>query len=247
MHNEQNRAPLGRADIHMHTTASDGHYTVREVLDHIAAAAALDVIAITDHDVLDASLWAWANRARYPFDIIPGVEVSSADGHVLALWVTQPIPPGLSLAETAAAIHEQGGMAVLAHPFEPLVSAAAALRYLRTPEVLLHAGIDALEVHNASTPTPGNNWLARRTAATLGMAITGGSDAHTLGGIGAGITRFPGCSAADLRAALLAGETSAEGKAWPIIDYLRHLRGSTRKKSSSSSVMSTPLTRQIRP
>jgi predicted metal-dependent phosphoesterase TrpH len=238
---------LGRADIHMHTTASDGFYTVQQVLDHVARLGTLDVVAITDHDVLDASLWAYANRTRYPFDIIPGVEISSVDGHVLGLWITQPVPRGLSLAETAAAVHELGGLAVLAHPFEPLISPVASLRYLRRPEVLLQARVDALEVHNASTPTPGNNWLARRIAAKLALAVTGGSDAHTLGGIGAGITRFPGYSAADLRAALLAGETSAEGEAWPITDYLRHLRGSTRRKLSAFSVTSTRLSRQTRP
>ena len=239
-------APLGRADIHMHTTASDGFYSVQQVLDHIARLGALDVVAITDHDVLDASLWAYANRTRYPFDIVPGVEISSAEGHVLGLWITQPVPRGLSLAETAAAVHELGGLAVLAHPFELLISPAASLRYLRTPAVLLQAGVDALEVHNASTPTPGNNWLARRIAATLSLAVTGGSDAHTLGGIGAGMTRFPGRSAANLRAALLAGETSAEGTAWPITDYLRHLHGSTRRKLSAFSATNTRLSRQTR-
>src|SRR5215813_1872643 len=80
----------GRADIHMHTTASDGFSDVRTVLSHIARTGKLDVIAITDHDVLDSSLWAYNHRAKYPFEIIPGVEVSSAEGHVLALWVTQP-------------------------------------------------------------------------------------------------------------------------------------------------------------
>ena len=85
----------GRADIHMHTTASDGFSSVEAVLDHIAELGTLDVIAITDHDVLDSSLWAYNHRAQYPFEIIPGVEVSSADGHVLGLWVTQPIDKGM--------------------------------------------------------------------------------------------------------------------------------------------------------
>jgi predicted metal-dependent phosphoesterase TrpH len=236
----------GRADIHMHTTASDGLYTIQQVLAYIARLGTLDVIAITDHDVLDASLWAYAHRDRYAFDIVPGVEVTSADGHVLALWVTQPIPAGLSLAETATAVHEQGGVAVLAHPFEMFINPAAPLRYLCQPQVLLQAGIDALEVHNASTPTPGNNWLARRIAAKLTFAVTGGSDAHTLGGIGAGITRFPGHSAADLRAALLAGATSAEGEAWPITDYLRHLRGSTLRKWNAFSATNSRLSRPTR-
>jgi predicted metal-dependent phosphoesterase TrpH len=220
----------GRADLHMHTTASDGFATVQQVLDYIARRGTLDVIAITDHDTLDASLWAYDHRDRYPFDVIPGLEVSSAGGHVLALWVTQPIPRGLSLEETVSAIHEQDGVAVLAHPYEVMVGWRAVWRYLRDPQILAQSGLDALEVHNASTPTPGNNWLARRVAQRLGMTMTGGSDAHTLGGIGCGITRFAGHTAADLRRAILTGQTAAEGFAWPIRDYLRILPACTGRK-----------------
>ncbi len=210
---------IGRADIHMHTTASDGFYSVQQVLDHIARLGTLDVIAITDHDTLDASLWAYANRARYPFDIIPGVEVSSAEGHVLALWVTRPIPAGLSLAETAAAIHEQGGMAILAHPFELVVCTAAVMRHLRHPERVRAAGIDAVEIHNAGALTPGNNLLARRLARQLNMPAVGNSDAHSLKAIGRGATYFPGRSAADFRQAVSAGLTVVEGAGWPLPDY----------------------------
>ena len=212
-----------RADIHIHTTASDGFATVEQVLDHIARVGTLSVVAITDHDVLDASLWAYTHRDHYPFELIPGVEVSSADGHVLALWVTQPIAAGMSLKETAAAIHEQGGVAVLAHPFEVTVYAGAISRYLRHPEVVQEAGIDAIEVHNAGTITPGCNLLARRLAAQLGMSITGGSDGHSLVALGRGWTRFPGTTADDLRAALIQGETTAGGHSWPLADYLRLL------------------------
>jgi predicted metal-dependent phosphoesterase TrpH len=112
-----NTQRLGRADVHMHTSASDGLPSVRELLDYVAQRGHLDVIAITDHDVLDASLEAYEQRQRYPFDIIPGVEVTSAEGHVLGLWVTCPIPMGMSLAETTAAIHEQGGNRDSSAPF----------------------------------------------------------------------------------------------------------------------------------
>jgi hypothetical protein len=230
----------------MHTTASDGTASAREVLDYIAKLGTLDVIAITDHDVLDASLWAYAQREHYPFDIVPGVEVSSRGGHVLALWVTQPIRKGMSLADTTAAIHEQGGLAILAHPFEMLVSPQACLRYVRTPEVLIQDGIDALEIHNAGTPTPGNNWMAARMAEKLGFTVTGNSDAHTLTAIGCGITHFRGHSADDLRQALVSGETTVEGRSWPTIDYLRLLPGSAQRKLNAVLGMSTRLIRQTR-
>jgi predicted metal-dependent phosphoesterase TrpH len=211
------------ADIHIHTTASDGFASVEQVLDHITRLGTLSVVAITDHDVLDASLWAYSQRANYPFDIIPGVEVSSADGHVLALWVTQPIAAGMSLKETAAAIHAQGGLAVLAHPFEATVQAGVISRYLRNPEVVREAGIDAIEIHNAGTLTPGANLLAPRLAARLGIPVTGGSDGHSLKAIGRGWTRFPGSTADDLRAALMRRATTAGGSSWPLADYVRLL------------------------
>ncbi len=81
----------GRADLHMHTTVSDGTATVEQMLDHIVQRGDLDVIAITDHDRLAASLWAYSHRELYPFEIIPGVEVTSSDAHILGLWVTEPI------------------------------------------------------------------------------------------------------------------------------------------------------------
>jgi hypothetical protein len=229
----------GLADLHMHTTDSDGFSPVDAVLNHIADHTHLNVIAITDHDAIDASLWAYTHRDQYPFDIVPGVEVSSRDGHVLALWVTHLIPRDMSLADTAAAIHDQGGIAILAHPFEVFVHGLATWRYLTHPEVLLEANIDAVEVHNSGALTPFAGQLARRMARQLQLPVVGNSDAHSLKGIARGITHFKGKSALDLRHALVNHETVAEGTAWPIIDYLKLLPGTTRRKLSGSLEMST--------
>lgn len=228
----------------MHTRASDGFADVRDVLGHIAERKQLDVIAITDHDTLEASLWAYQHRHRYPFDIIPGVEVSSADGHILALWVTQPIRPARPLAETVAAIHQQGGIAILAHPFELGVSSSLFWHHLRHPHLILQAGIDAIETFNAAVPTPGGNWLARRLAHRLNLPVIGGSDAHTLGGIGCGLTHFPGRSATDLRAAIQKGQTRSTGHKWPLQDYLHYLSGSLQHKfNGTPSPDHVPLSR----
>lgn len=213
----------GRADVHIHTTASDGFASIHQILGYIARKQLLDVIAITDHDVMDASLWAYDHRANYPFEIIPGVEVTSAEGHVLALWVTQPIPKGLSLKETVDAIHEQGGMAILAHPFELIVCPDGAARYLVRPSAVQEAGVDAIEIHNAGAMTPGNNILARRLARRLGLPTVGNSDAHSLEAIGRGITRFQGKTAADFRQAVWKCETTVVGTSWPLRDYARLL------------------------
>jgi predicted metal-dependent phosphoesterase TrpH len=220
---------LGRADLHMHTTASDGLPTAEKLLDHVARRNNLDVIAITDHDTLDASLWAYERRNSYPFDIVPGEEVSTAEGHVLALWIRERIPTNLSLAETSAAIHEQGGIAILAHPFHIHLSEVLHnfWRYLKRPEHLTESDINGLEVHNAGIVFPGCNLLARWLARKLNMAVTGSSDAHSLGAIGSGVTRFPGHSAADLRLALEQRLTVAKGKPWPLVEYLKMLHAAS--------------------
>ena len=241
------RPLTGRADLHIHTRASDGTATARAVLDHIARRGALDVIAITDHDVLDASLWACDQRERYPFDIIPGVEVTTAEGHMLALWVTQPIPRKLSLAETVVAIHEQGGVAVLAHPFEPMIAPLACIRHYRNPGVLITMGIDAIETINAGALTPGHNWLARRVFESQDIAVVGNSDAHMPGCIGTGRTRFHGRTADDLRESLARRETVAEGTTWPLTVYLRYSISSIRQKLTGSLAANSPSPRPTRP
>lgn len=240
---------LGRADLHMHTCVSDGLFTVQEVLDHVARRGHLDVIAITDHDRIDAALWAYEHCDDYPFDIIPGIEVTSAVGHVLGLWVTRVIPRRLSLAETVAAIHEQGGVAILAHPYHFHLSIVMRnfMRYTRRPEVLLEARLDAIEAHNAGVLMLGNNILAYRLAHKVGFAITGGSDAHTLGAIGSGQTRFPGRTAADLRQAIASARTAVEGKSWPLIDYWNFSRRSITNTLSGFLAANSPSNRRIQP
>lgn len=233
----------GRADLHMHTTASDGIAPACAMLDEVARRGDLDVIAITDHDVLDASLWACEQQKYYDFEIVPGVEVTSADGHVLGLWVTRPIPKQMSLAETAAAIHEQGGIAVLAHPFEPMIAPHTLWRYFRRPEVLMESAIDAVEIVNAGAFTPGHNWVAQRVFKRVPIPVVGNSDAHMPASIGTGLTHFRGHTAADLRQALAAGQTAAEGTPWPLTVYLKLSIASIQRKRNVSSEVKLPSTR----
>lgn len=219
-------AHLGTADLHIHTNTSDGKYGVQTLLEFVALNRPhLDVIAITDHDKLDSALWAYERRHLYPFDIVPGIEVSSQAGHILALWVTRPIPAHMSLEETAQAIREAGGISILAHPFHIEMDFVRrnARRFWNTPEVLLSAGIHGVEVHNAGIVTPLSNWTARLMAKRIGITQLGNSDAHTLGAIGAGRTRFAGKTADDLRNAIVNATTTAEGSAWKITDYIEYL------------------------
>jgi predicted metal-dependent phosphoesterase TrpH len=234
----------GRADLHIHTNMSDGVNSVQDVLDHVALRGDLDVIAITDHDCIDASLWAYERRNLYPFEIVPGLEVTSADGHVLALWVTEVIAAGMSLAETAAAVHAAGGVAILAHPLEPTISPRAFMRYFTQPTVLLQAEIDAVEVMNAGAITPGCNWLAARVFRNVAIPKVGNSDAHIATSIGSGVTRFAGRSAADLRTAIAEGQTAAEGTPWPITTYLKLLQISLSQRQNAPSATKSPFVPQ---
>jgi predicted metal-dependent phosphoesterase TrpH len=206
---------LGRADLHIHTLASDGTSSIEEILAHAVDVAGLDVIAITDHERIDAALAARAvARTRdLPLEVVVGEEVTTRGGHLLALFIEEPIRPLRSLRSTIAAIHEQGGLAIPAHPLVPypLCAQAFALRrLLADPDPAVHP--DGLETFN---PTAlGRPWHGRvvRFADEHGLAAIGSSDAHAAGAVGTGHTSFPGRSAEDLRQAILGRLTHSHGE-----------------------------------
>ncbi len=113
---------LGRADLHLHTHASDGLMSARDLVDHVARETDLDVIAITDHDETCASLEAreWAARQGYRVQVVPGVEVTTRDGHLLALWVEERPPALRDLQVTAEWVLARGGLCIAPHPFTRL-------------------------------------------------------------------------------------------------------------------------------
>ena len=112
---------LGRADLHIHTLASDGTAGVLEILDHVEANLDLDVIAITDHERIDAALagQAIARDRGLRLEVVVGEEITTLGGHLLGLWLETPVRPFRSLRSTIAAIHDQGGLAIPAHPLVP--------------------------------------------------------------------------------------------------------------------------------
>lgn len=191
------------ADIHLHTTASDGLYSPRQVVEWAAEHTDLAVIAITDHNTMDGVLEAAEVAKDLPIELVPGMEIDSTDGHVLALWIRDPVPAGMSARETVDAIHEQGGIAIAAHPFAPKWWAKHGL--CRGDERVYDAvPFDAFEIHNATPLLFHANLRARRYVKRNPgrFAVTGGSDAHILSAIGATRTLFPGRTAADLRRAI---------------------------------------------
>ena len=221
-----------RADLHVHTTYSGDFSTPLQVL-RVAARRRLDAVAITDHDTIEGALEAAFLAQSDPLlpQVIIGEEVSSAEGHILGLFLQERVPPGLSAADTVASIHRQGGLAVAAHPFwsaSPNSLGEAPLDSRRG------VGFDGIEVANGAPVLSmmRANRQAKRYQPASGMAATGGSDAHHALSVGWSHTRFEGGNVSDLRLAL-AGRTTTPGRLfvnpaglahYAVLGLLRHPR-----------------------
>ena len=225
------------ADLHMHTTASDGTASPTEVLAWVAEETDLKVIAICDHNTNEGAIEAAAHAYEYGVEVVVGQEVESSDGHILGLWTPQLVIPGMCAKDTIAAIHRQGGLAIAAHPYAPKWWARHGLCRGET-EVYDTAGYDGIEVANSTPLLFLANFHARRywRENSSRLAATGGSDAHILSAIGTSRTLFPGSTAADLRAALEAHTTTGYGPSFnPLrpLSYARKIREIKRRDAES--------------
>jgi len=210
-----------KADLHIHTTHSDGTATVIEVLQHVAENTDLDVIAITDHDCIEGAVQASKLAGHYGIQVIIGEEVSTADGHLLALYIHEPLPRGRSATETIRAIHAQGGLAIAPHPFDHLVASLG-----RRNPTLEGWAFDGIEVFNAGVyrTERGCNHHAVRVAQQRKQTMLGNSDSHSLATIGRGYTLFDGSAentAKDLYRAIQHGQTQWGGSYWRTTDHLK--------------------------
>ncbi len=211
---------MGKADLHIHSTYSDGSQSVAAILAHVERCTDLDIIAITDHDCIEGALRArdLAAAQHLRLSVLVGAEISTRDGHLLALGIEQLIPAALSMAETVAAIHEQGGVAIAAHPLSWWCPSAS-----RAVLDDLRGVLDGLEVINGSfAGLPTNLRLPAINEAHYGMAESGGSDAHTLSAIGSAYTHFAGSTIADLLRAIRTRQTRAEGGLWSVRAFLQY-------------------------
>lgn len=202
---------MGKADLHVHTRVSDGLATVEQLLEYVEHCTDLDVVAVTDHEDVRGGLRAreLAARRGYRFEVIPGSEVTTLQGHVIALFIERDPPSFRAVEFTLAMIHDAGGLAIAPHPLSWLTRSIGE-RMLNALAERGEAGVgfDGIEVANAS-PAGRRTALraARLNAERWGLATVGSSDAHHLEHVGGGWTEFPGRTAADLRAALEAGAT----------------------------------------
>jgi len=203
---------MGKADLHIHTIYSwDGTCSVAAVLKQAADAAKLDVIAITDHDEVDGALEAFELAPAYGIEVVPGSEVSTADGHLIVLFVREKVPAGLSLSETVLAVGERGGLCIAAHPTargSSSLRAETIRAALGDPQVA--RTLVGIEVFNAGIVHRGGNINAQALARMLPVAPIGSSDSHLIWTIGRGATNFAGHTSHDLRRALEARSTQVD-------------------------------------
>jgi predicted metal-dependent phosphoesterase TrpH len=202
---------FGRADLHLHTRASDGLMSARDLVDHVEHETDLDVIAITDHDETTASLDARERAVRqgYRVQVIPGVEVTTRDGHLLALFVEERPPALRSLLATAEWVLARGGLLIAPHPFTRWTHSLNIRALRAATDAHLLAGVEVL---NASLAGRASRPHALRFVDQHQLAAVGSSDAHMLSMVGLARTRFAGRTPQHLRRAIDTNRTVAEGR-----------------------------------
>ena len=173
-------------DLHMHTSWSHDCTVDPADLVMYAEAIGLGAIAVTDHNVSGGALETAELARGHDLVVIPGEEIKTdGQGEVIGLFLQEEIPGGLSFPDTIAAIHDQGGLVYLPHPFDRLHSIpdpATLHRHL--------ADIDVFEVYNARLLFESYNDEAMRFATKYNLTVGAGSDAHVLQGVGTGGLRM---------------------------------------------------------
>ena len=203
---------LSAAETHSHTLASDGMVTAAQLV-RAAAAIGLSVISITDHDTLSPLAEAIEVGAALGVDVVQGEEVTCSFPpgiHVVATYIERPIRMHMSIEDTVDAIHDAGGLAVIAHPFMPTWFASITERRLR--RLLETRSIDGIEVRHTAPVLPGT-WrrlddFCSAHRERVGALVAAGDShfgAHDLGRL---VSVYPGRGAADLRRAIEARTTS---------------------------------------
>jgi predicted metal-dependent phosphoesterase TrpH len=158
-------------DLHCHTRYSPDSLTTVEALLYWMDRRGLDMVSITDHNTIAGAL---DFQSRAPDRFLVGEEIKTSQGELLALFVVEEVPPGLSIQETIDRVRVQGGLVGVSHPLDRVRGEAVG------PDVLddIHIQLDFVEVLNARTTFPSDNQRARELAARWGLPGSAGSDAH---------------------------------------------------------------------
>jgi predicted metal-dependent phosphoesterase TrpH len=196
--------------MHIHTCGSYDCLSDPEDVLRAAHGAGLDMVCITDHNEIERAL---ALRERYPAHVVVGEEVKTAEGvDVIGLFLAERIPKGTPARETCAAIHAQGGIVYMPHPFAP--GRARGGRLLDA----IGDVVDAVEGFNGRMHVAQLNERAVRWGRANGKAIGAGSDAHTLREVGRGFVDMPAFdgSAAGFLASLRQGTLHGRLSSWGV-------------------------------
>jgi predicted metal-dependent phosphoesterase TrpH len=207
--------PGARLDLHVHSDRSPDSGLALEVIAVRIRAAGLQGFALTDHNTVSGHR-ALRELARDHPDLllVPGVEVSTAEGHLLAYGVDVAPPAHRSVADTISFVREHGGEPVLAHPLRLSHGVGA--------ECARRADVRALETRNGQS-SPRANRGADQIARDRGLGRTGGSDSHTVGALARAytvLTDMPS-SSDDLLEAIRRGRTTADGSSLDLTGRLR--------------------------
>lgn len=208
-----------RIDLHVHTRDSlDSHISLDDAARRCREED-LDGFAVTNHDFFSDIPSSWLKKTDLV--ILRGMEVSARGAHILALDINEEVEMGLGILETVEKIHEQGGLAIIAHPY-------SVLRTWVNRREIEAAGFDLVEVANAYQFPYG--WMLERNtrlAQELGLPQTGGSDAHIPRTVGRAYTvlEVDERSEEGVLEALRKGKTKAEGRGISLAERLKLDKG----------------------
>lgn len=211
-----------RIDLHVHSMYSVDSTIRPEQLPLYARKRGLDGVAVTDHDRLDSALKI---SRESNFLILPGMEITSLDGHIVGLNLKESVPKGLTAEETVDRIHDAGGIAIACHPsafFKGSLGEYATSRF------------DAIEVINSSAiPFRYSVRRSEELASRLGISRVAGSDAHYGPEIGCAYTVVKAeLAAEDIISAIKKGMCQPFGKGIPLGMRLKREFFSFRKSRS---------------
>ena len=173
-----------KADLHVHTEFSFDCATPLMKLIQRCLKQNIGCLAVTDHNTIQGALKL---KEQAPFKVIVGEEIKTREGDLVGLFLQEEVPPGLSAAETAKLVKEQGGLVSLPHPFDRFRGSAISEKGIA--EVLPMT--DVIEAFNARNTLPSADRRAGELAGTHQIALCAVSDAHSLGEIGKAYTLVP--------------------------------------------------------
>jgi predicted metal-dependent phosphoesterase TrpH len=234
-------------DLHTHSSASFDSLSRPDKMIDKAVQQGITHLAITDHERIDGAQRA-VELAGDRLQIIVGEEIRTRDGDMLGLFLERAIAPGLSAADTAAAIREQGGLVGLPHPFDSYRSSGGS-KAGEGPQKLdeLATIVDYVETHNARAYRDANP-LAGAFAQRHELPGVASSDAHSVMELGIASTALPGTfeDAEGLRALLpdadlVPGRASYYVRLWtPVSKLVNRVRGNGRIRPTDATGEGSP-------